>query len=347
MEKRIGIMGAGVVADYGHAPAIKDAAGITPVAVFDPRKKHVESFAQRHGIPHAADTVDGFFATDLDAVLVSSPAPTHLMNVKACVERNLPVLCEKPLAMDEADSLEMVELCEQAGVPLFCGFCYRFSQSALDIKRMIRDGAIGQVRSLRLIYNWDCHGKYCQDPETGAWQLDQRRIERMEEGGPLFDCGTHQIDLARWWLDAEVTAFDGRGAWVEVDDYQAPDHVWLHLDLQGEYAPQGAHACIEMSYSYGHTTRDKFSEFVYELIGTDGMIRYDRNHSQFELRDGQKTERLHYHEEKNFRRMWEDYAQFLHHGEPGDLATARDALEVTRLARNGTEKAIAARPKLS
>lgn len=337
-------MGAGVVADYGHAPAIWGAPGIKPVAVFDPRKEHVEAFASKHSIEHAADTVEQFFAADLDAVLVSSPAPTHLMNVKACVEHGLPVLCEKPLAMNEADSLEMVELCEKAGVPLFCGFCYRFSQCALDIKRLIREGAIGQVRSLRFIYNWDCHGKYCQS-EKGEWSLDQRRVERMEEGGPLFDCGTHQIDLARWWLGAEVVSFDARGAWVEVDDYEAPDHVWLHLDLKGDYAVKGAHACVEMSYSYGHTTRDKFSEFVYELIGTDGMIRYDRNHSLFELRDGQKSERLPYHEEKNFHRMWEDYARFLHHGEPGDLATARDALEVTRLARGGTEKASAARVK--
>jgi predicted dehydrogenase len=233
--------------------------------------------------------------------------------------------------------MRMIEACEAAGVPLFVAFCYRFSPSAMMIRKLVADGAIGRVRSLRLVYVWGLHGKYHQDAD-GRWIASERWLGRMDEGGPMVDCGVHQIDLARWWLDSDIVRATGHGAWVDQHegvDHAYPDHVWLHLDHDN-----GAHTAVEVSFTYGHTTRQAYSEFVYELIGTDGMIRYDRNHGRFELRTHQGTEVLPYHEEKNFDGMYEHFSAFLHHGNPGDLCPARDAVAVTRLAREGTEQAV-------
>jgi predicted dehydrogenase len=119
------------------------------------------------------------------------------------------------------------------------------------------------------------------------------RVGRMLEGGPMVDCGVHQIDLARWWLGSAVEWQRGIGVWVE--DYQAPDHLYLHM---GHAC--GAHTMVEMSFSYNATSREPRTHFQYELIGSDGVIRYNREEHSFELRNSHGTQWLAWHPEKNF-----------------------------------------------
>src|SRR5205823_2125939 len=71
--------------------------------------------------------------------------------------------CEKPLAENETDGWKMIEAIKAAKKHLFVGFIYRFSEMATRIREAIRNKEIGEVRSIRLIYIWDCHGKYVRD----------------------------------------------------------------------------------------------------------------------------------------------------------------------------------------
>lgn len=150
----------------------------------------------------------------------------HLANVLQAAQHGKHVLCEKPLAMNETDITRMIETMDMAGLMLFTGFTYRFSGSSKEIHRLVRNGAIGQVRALRLTYLWNLHGKWKWD-EKGERIASPLRVGRMLEGGPMVDCGIHQIDLARWWLGSEIEWQRGIGVWVE--DYNAPDHVYLHM----------------------------------------------------------------------------------------------------------------------
>ncbi|HAI10964.1 MAG TPA: hypothetical protein DCM28_04625 [Phycisphaerales bacterium] len=342
MNYKIGLMGCGVIASYGHLPAIMDTDGLTIHALYDPNEQNLRREAHRFSVPHAYSDLESFFNSGLDAVAICSPAPAHIQNVIDCAAHGLPVLCEKPLAMDEVEGQQMIEVMEDANLLLAVGFCYRFSPCALKIKELINQDAIGEVRTMRLIYNWDCHGKYYRpDPlnQPDFWVEDPRRRGRMDEGGPMVDCGTHQIDLARWWTNSNITRFQSHASWV--DEYEAPDHVWCHMDHDN-----GAHTMVEMSYSFGHTTKDRISHFIYEVIGTRGMIRYDRNFSHFELRNEHGTYQLEYHGEKNFHGMYAAFRQSLKTGELGELCSAPDALEVTRIARHATDEVIADRHAL-
>ncbi|MEM6506051.1 MAG: Gfo/Idh/MocA family oxidoreductase [Planctomycetota bacterium] len=332
---KIGVMGCGVVSEYGHLPPLRDNPRFDVQSLMDPNKDRVEDYARRFGVPQTFTDQDGFMNSGLDAVAICSPAPVHLANIKGCAEHGLAALCEKPLAMDADEAQEIVDIMNKADLPLYVGFCYRFAGCAQTIRDLVQDGAIGQVRSLRLIYNWDCHGKYEQDA-TGKWVKYQRRIDRMLEGGPMVDCGVHQIDLAQWWLQSPVVRYTGQGSWV--DEYEAPDHVFLHMDHDN-----GAHTMVEMSYSYGHTTKNKYNAFIYELIGTDGIIRYERNTNLFELRTDQFTEKLKHTGEKNFAVMYDHFADALQKGDPGDLCTGEEAIVVTDIARHATDAVIANR----
>ena len=331
--KKIGLMGCGVVADYGHVPAIRQTEGLHLEAVYDPDWDRALALQKKFDVPHAFHDSELFFGADLDAVAITSPAPAHARNVRDAARHGKDVLCEKPLAMNDAEARTMISTMRDAGKMLCVGFCYRFSPVALAIKRLVDERTIGDVRALRLIYLWDLHGEYVLDAD-GNRVLNTRRVGRMEEGGPLVDCGVHQIDLARWWLGSEIVRQQGHGAWVE--DFDAPDHAWLHLDHAN-----GAHTAVEMSFAYGHTVRDPYALFTYELIGTEGLIRYDRNGWHLESRTAQSTTVFPGAEEKNFPLMYAEFARALATGNPGNLPTGEDGLRASQIARQVTDALIA------
>ncbi|HEY0009239.1 MAG TPA: Gfo/Idh/MocA family oxidoreductase, partial [Tepidisphaeraceae bacterium] len=290
---------------------------------------------KKFDVGHAFHDLEKFFASGIDAVIITSPASVHFEHVIAAAAHGKPALCEKPLAMNEDQAQQMITVMQQANLPLFVGFTYRFAPVALEIKRMIDAGEIGTLRSLRLPYVWDCHGKFNEraNPASGLYQ---RRVGRMDEGGPMVDCGVHQIDLARWWTGSEITRVTGAGAWVEQEGYDAPDHIYLHADHAN-----GAHTMVEISFTYGHTTLEPRNVFAYELIGTNGLIRYSRENHSFELLNDQGTRKLQWTDEKNFEGMYANFESALRTGENGNMPTAADGLIATKIARRATEAAIA------
>ncbi len=331
--KKIGLMGCGMIAEYGHLPAILATQGLEAWAVYDPDPEHAYGLQHKFGIPHGYTISSMFFESGIDAVVVASAAPAHLSNVQEAARYGLPVLCEKPLAMTDDDAASMIQTMDDAGLMLAAGFCYRYSGVAQNIKKLVETGAVGEVRTLRLVYIWNLHGR---DRVTSAGDIITNPYfhGRMIEGGPMVDCGVHQIDLARWWLGSEVTRYQAMGSWVE--DYAAPDHMWLHLDHESR-----AHTMVEMSFTYGHTARDPRSHFSYHLIGTEGVIRYDRDGWVFEVRTKHGTHRLPGSSEKNFEGLYAAWARALETGDRADLPTGFDGLRATQIAREATEDVIA------
>jgi predicted dehydrogenase len=334
---RIGLMGCGMIAQTAHLWAIAHAKGVQLVSAFDPdpqRLRELRKAAPQIDIQPYTD-IDDFFKSPIDAVSITSPAPAHYQNVLDAARFGKHALCEKPLAMTERDGLAMIAAMAKAKKQLFVGLCYRFSPAALKIKELVENHAIGEVRSVRLVYIWDLHGRYTKLPD-GRSVESAHYVGRMLEGGPMVDCGVHQIDLARFWLGSEVVRSRASGAWVA--DYQAPDHMWLHLDHAN-----GCHTTVEISYSYAHTARDVDPHFTYELIGTEGVIRYDRENRQLVVRNSQGTTHYPWADEKNFQGMYEAFVRAVESGDPGYLATAQDGLASMQISRAATEAVIADR----
>jgi predicted dehydrogenase len=333
-------MGCGFIATHGHAPAILETPGLLLAAVYDPDPDQIARFKERYPYAEGYTDADEFFSSRIDAVSITSPAPRHLENVSMAARYRKPVLCEKPLAMTEDDIEQMIAVMDDAGLPFATALCYRFSPVAQRIRQMVAEGVIGELRALRLIYIWNLHGKYDVAPDGRLYE-SPRRVGRMIEGGPMVDCGVHQIDLARWWSGAEIVRQQSAAAWVE-QQYEAPDHVWLHLDHAN-----GVHSAVEISFAYCHTVPEPINHFSYHLIGSDGLIRYDREGWLFEVRNSRGVWTFPGADEKNFAGMYAAWHRALETGDMGDMPTARDGLIVTRIARGATEAAIAQRRGLA
>jgi predicted dehydrogenase len=104
---------------------------------------------------------------------------------------------------------------------------------------------------------------------------------------------------------------------------------------------------VEISFSYNATSREPRSHFQYELIGSDGVIRYNREEHSFELRNSHGTQWLAWHPEKNFAGMHSEFAYALSTGDLRDMPTAKDGLIATRIARLATEEAMRDRERTS
>lgn len=330
--KRIGLMGCGVIAEHGHADAIANTPGLELTALYDPNPEALARLQRRFSWVRGFTDVEAFYRCGLDAVAITSPAPVHHANVLGAARHGLHVLCEKPLAMDESEIEEMIAVMRGSGLLLGTALCYRFSPVAQQIRQMLRERWIGELRAMRLIYVWNLHGKWEYGP-SGERYESPRRIGRFQEGGPLVDCGIHQIDLALWWSGSEAVHQSSSAAWVE--EHEAPGHVWLHLDHES-----GCHTAVEVSFSYGQTVRDPVDQFVYELIGTDGLIRYNRDGWRFEVRTPEGTQFLPGASEKDFGGLYSAWRDALVNGALGAVPSAEEGLRATRIARRATEDAV-------
>ena len=125
---------------------------------------------------------------NLDAVSVCVPNALHATIAIACLSAGLHVLCEKPLATNAADALEIVNAARDNNRACMVGQLLRFREDVRELKK--RAGEIGQPYYARAVAR-----RANGIPKWGSWFTRNA----MSGGGPLIDTGVHIIDLA-WWL---------------------------------------------------------------------------------------------------------------------------------------------------
>lgn len=341
----IGLMGCGTVAGYGHLPAICATDGLSLRALFDPDQKQVNAAGEKFGVlaNRCFTSLREFISCDLHAVTVTSPAPFHAENVLAAAERGLHVLCEKPLADSDAAAQRMIDAMREAQRELVVGYIYRFNSMAVKVREIIRAGAIGDLRLIRLSYIWDCHGKYVRQtnaglsigsstPDAQGRFLNLRRDRFMREGGPMVDCGVHEIDLAAFWAGAPISRFDSHGARID-DAYPIPDHLFIHATHAN-----GVKSMMEASFSYSHTAKEPLSHYRFEAIGTGGVVCIDFDQKRFLLANNEGTTQLEFYVGKDFDAMYRQFRKLIASGDRGAFATGEDALIASRIAQQATDQ---------
>ncbi len=123
---RIGVIGAGTIAQVEHIPnlvKLKDHFEVAGVA--DPSKISRDFVAGRYGVKTFEDA-DGLFAQALDAVVIASPDMLHHEQVMAALAKGLHVFCEKPLCYSPAEIMEIAAARDRAGTIVQVGYMKRF-----------------------------------------------------------------------------------------------------------------------------------------------------------------------------------------------------------------------------
>jgi predicted dehydrogenase len=148
---RVGLIGVGNWAEYGHLPALKLLPDYELTAVHSRDLDKAAQLAQRHGIRFALDSVEALVNhPEVDLVVVLNTAPQHEITVRAAIAAGKDVYCEWPLTPSKAVSQELMELAQKAGVRHIAGLQRRLNPEYRYVRDLLKNGYIGELRSVRL-----------------------------------------------------------------------------------------------------------------------------------------------------------------------------------------------------
>ena len=192
---RIGIAGYGVMGKahtYGYrvAPMLRRLPVTPVVTVMSGRDAAaVGAAARAYGVPEiVTDWRELISRDDVDVVDICTPPGTHAQIATEAAAAGKAVLCEKPLALTYAEAAGALTAVTRAGVHNAVGFNYRRLPAIALMRRMIADGAVGEIRLWRATWLSDEFA----DPAT-PWDW---RFDRTMGGTTIADLGSHLIDMA-------------------------------------------------------------------------------------------------------------------------------------------------------
>lgn len=189
MEKiKVGIIGTGNISNchIGGYKALSNLCEVVAVCDIDADK--VKAYAANNGVAKYYTDYNEMMANEkLDAVSVCTWNAAHKGAAIAALRGGANVICEKPMAMNEAEAIEMQKVAEETGKLLMVGFVRRFGNDADILRNFIEKGTLGELYYAKATYlrRNGCPGGWFGDKEYSG-------------GGPLIDLGVHVIDLVRY-----------------------------------------------------------------------------------------------------------------------------------------------------
>lgn len=228
-ELRVGIIGAGGIAQERHIPALialKNKVVIT--AVCDVNETKAQEAATEYGIPHFFKEYEEMFSTiAIDAVVICTPNKFHTAITITALEAGAHVLCEKPMAMTTTECRAMADAAKSAGKLLSIGYHYRHTDAARMAKEAMQAQQIGDPLVTRI--------QAMRRRKVPGWGVFTNK--ELQGGGSLIDYGCHFIDLAFWLLNyPEPVEVMGRAynrlstTPNQVNEWGAFDHQTFNVD---------------------------------------------------------------------------------------------------------------------
>jgi len=211
-----GILGTATIARKCMIPAIQSSDTHTVRVLGSRDPVSARSLARKHRIRMVAEGYDAV-VNDPDVEAVYIPLPNHLHRewaIKA-LGAGKHVLCEKPMAVNAREAVEMFAAAQDAGKILMEGFMYRFHPRSRRIFQMAADGRIGSLKLVRAAF---C---YRMD-ETLLRSGKNFRLQPGTGGGALLDVGCYGVSTARWFFGKEPIS-------VQAQAEYHPNGVDVHL----------------------------------------------------------------------------------------------------------------------
>ena len=192
------------------------------------------------------------------AVYIATPNHLHRAITEQALRAGKPVLCEKPMAADLADAEAMAAAAARGGALYGTAFDQRHHSAHSALRGAIRDGLVGDVTAVRIVYACWLDACWRRGGSGDNWRIDPLRAG----GGALMDLAPHGLDLIDSLLGepvAEATAFTQR----RVHDYAVDDGAMLIGRTR-----QGVLASLHVAYNCPETLPRR----RLEIAGTRGML---------------------------------------------------------------------------
>jgi predicted dehydrogenase len=322
---RFAVVGLGHIAQIAMLPAFKHAENCRLAALITDDAEKGRELSKMYDVEHVIeyDSYDAFLASgEVDAVYIALPNSMHCDFTVRAAQAGVHVLCEKPMAVTEAECQRMIAAARQGGIKLMIAYRLHFEEANLRAIEIVASGKIGEPR----LFN-----------STFTLPVEEGNVRVRSElgGGTLYDIGVYCINAARYLfrdepIEAVAASFNSDpGRFDGVDEATCGI-----LRFPGERA--AAFTC-----SFGAASTES-----YRVVGTKGDLRlepcygYANELKHYLTIDGKTTEQKFKRRDQFAPQLIElaDCIRQDRQPEPGGLEGLADVRIVEALYRSAIER---------
>lgn len=237
---KIAIIGCGALAQNFYKPAIQaleKSHQLEVAALADLNTKAALELQKSFPKAQVLNSLNAIDASQIDLTIVASPPHQHTSHVQGLLRRNINVLCEKPLALNTAEALDMLQTAKHSTALFAVSLVRRFFTAFEAIQYFIKENTFGKPLAFSLY-----------EGHPFAWPIRSAALFEKSSGnkGVLQDLGIHSLDLMLQCFGYPVGFVAKHDAFSGVET-----NALLHLSFEG--GVQG-----ELRFSWDTELRNSF-----------------------------------------------------------------------------------------
>jgi predicted dehydrogenase len=247
-----GILSTANIGRAAMVPAIQSASNAELLGIASRDAERAFGYATRYNIPNSYPSYEAMLHDpDIEAVYIPLPNSLHCEWAIKTATAGKHVLCEKPMALSEAECREMAAAADANGVRLMEAFMYRFHPQIAAALTLIDDGAIGEMRHMHSAFTFR------------LTRQDNIRLDPQLGGGSLMDVGSYCVNIFRTVAAEEPVEVQATAEWHPggVDDRMvgllrfdsgitAQFDCALSLARRETFLPSGTEGTMELSRAF-------------------------------------------------------------------------------------------------
>ncbi len=207
--------------------------------------------AEPYGVRSFSDLDSALAGSDATVVYIATPVFLHAPQTIAALRAGRHVLCEKPMALNYADALDMQRASEDTRRTLGIAYYRRMYPKVDRARGLIEAGVIGRpVFAEATAHDW-----FNPLGTSRAWLADPQQ----SGGGPLRDIGSHRIDLMNYLFGKPISAIGHMSTLVQ--PLEGEDNATVMIEYEG-----GVRGVVDVRW-HSRVVRDEF-----RVRGTEGEI---------------------------------------------------------------------------
>src|SRR6188474_1761570 len=207
---------------------------------------------------------------EVTCAIIATDEHLHVDPIMAAIKRGIPLLIEKPLATDLAQSARVLKAIKEAKIDAVVGYTQRFRRKWLAAKEKVRTGALGDVtlvssrafmNRLVAIDNY----KRTNDPRTIS---------------PMVISGTHALDIVMWYMEAKTPVECYARS---IDKVLGPAYGGIDATAGMIMFSDGSIYHLNISWALPVTWPGAVYSLEVAINGTDGVLTIDDTHRDMVL----------------------------------------------------------------
>lgn len=247
---KFAVIGCGNLAMKYAIPALINSGVSSVIVCIDPnRRGQREAIKEKFNLPLVTTLDEAVKNYDFDAVYIAAPTGAHKDLVLSAASYNKQILCEKSLGSSLDEVKEMVNFCKERNLALFEGFMYQFHTQHHFVKKLIKDGEIGNP--------FHFLGRFGFPPINE----NDFRYKKELGGGVVLDAGSYTVHAARHLFGKEPV---GSKAVLENEDKEVDVRGTVLLDF-------GNSKTASLIFGFNNMYQSN-----YVIWGTKGKISLER-----------------------------------------------------------------------